>query len=160
MDRASLNKWKIIDLKNHEKYIPQYVDLRNSYIDLLLTYSVTIDETKEWLTKEDVEIRCIIDRDILIGVVILYLKKHGEIAFFAKRQSKGIGSKLLYTIEKVAKEKNLNCAWAWVLKDNLIAQRVFEKNGFVKEGINEREYKGLIRHGIKYKKDLIHDPKR
>lgn len=145
---------KIIDFKKDESFIAQYVDLRNRYIELLLTNTVTVTETKEWLTNKDVEVRCVIEDNVLIGAVILYLKRKGEIAIFVKDQKRGIGTELLKVIGKVAKEKNLNSIWAWVLKDNFIAQRVFEKNGFVKEGANEREYKGIIKHGIKYKKNL------
>lgn len=145
---------KIIDLKKDESFIAQYVDLRNRYIELLLTNTVTVTETKEWLTNKDVEVRCVIEDNVLIGAVILYLKRKGEIAIFVKDQKRGIGTELLKVIEKVAKEKNLNSIWAWALKDNFIAQRVFEKNGFVKEGADEREYKEIIKHGIKYKKNL------
>jgi GNAT superfamily N-acetyltransferase len=149
-----LDNIKIIDLKKDKSFIAPYVDLRNRYIELLLTNAVTVTETKEWLTNKDVEVRCVIEDNILIGAVILYLKRKGEIAIFVKDQKRGIGTELLKVIEKVAKEKNLNSIWAWVLKDNFIAQRVFEKNGFVKEGTNEREYKAIIKHGIKYKKNL------
>lgn len=148
------NKEEIIDLKNHEYFIEQYVDLRNSYTEQLLTSPVNISETKEWLKLNDVEIRGIVREDVLLGVVILYLHRDGEIAFFVRDKNKGVGSKLLEIIEVVGIEKKLNVIWGWVLKDNLIAQRVFEKSGFLKEGISERQYKGLIKQGYIYKKYL------
>jgi len=150
---------EIIDFKEKEYFIEQYVHLRNSYTDLLLTSPVNIPETKECLKKtNDIEIRGIVQDNILLGVVILYLNREGEIAFFVKKQNQGMGSRLLEIIEGVAKEKNLRSIWGWVLKENLIAQRVFEKKGFIKEGRSEREYRGIINHGIKYKKFLLNLP--
>ena len=63
-------------------------------------------------------------------MVILYVGKGSEITFFVKHPNQGIGSKLLNIIEDVAKERKLTSLWAWVLKNNFIAQRVFTKNGF------------------------------
>jgi RimJ/RimL family protein N-acetyltransferase len=115
---------------------------------------VNASETREWLKKNDIEIRSLVENDILLGVVILYLNKEGEISFFAKELNKGIGSRLLNIIEEVAKKKNLKSIWAWVLGENLIAQKAFEKNGFKKESVSEKEYKGVLRKGIQYKKYL------
>lgn len=145
---------EIIDLKEEEYYIEQYIDLRNSYSELLLTLPVNTTGTKEWLNNDDIEIRGLVQDYILLGVVILYLNKCGEIAFFVKDQNKGMGSKLVSIIEEVAKEKKLLSVWGWALEDNFIAQRVFEKNGFAKESISERRHKGKIRLGINYKKYL------
>jgi RimJ/RimL family protein N-acetyltransferase len=58
-------------------------------------------------------------------------------------------------IQTVAREKGLHSVWAWVLYDNLIAQRAFEKNGFAKTGISEREYNGIIKQSIEYTLDLV-----
>ncbi|MEW6740277.1 MAG: GNAT family N-acetyltransferase [Nitrospirota bacterium] len=145
---------EIINLKEHDFFIEQYINLRNSYAELLLTLPVNISDTKEWLKKNDIEIRGVVQDITLLGVVILYLNKNGEIAFFVREQNKGFGGMLLDIIEKLAIERGLKSVWAWVLKDNLIAQRVFEKKGFIKEEIIEREYKGVIKQGIRYKKYL------
>ena len=142
----------IIDFKKHESFIVQYVNLRNSYTELLLTVPVNIQDTKEWLKRNDIEVMGILHDDILPGVVILYLNRSGEIAFFVKEKNQGVGTKLLKIAEKVANRRKLKSLWAWVLVDNFIAQRVFEKNGFVKEGISERKYKSIIKHGYTYKK--------
>ena len=144
----------IIDLRKREDFINQYVRLRNAYAELLLTSPVNISETREWLKKNDIEIRSLVENDILLGVVILYLNKEGEISFFVKESSKGIGSRLLNIIEEVAKKKNLKSIWAWVLEENLIAQKAFEKNRFKKESVSWKEYKGIVRKGIQYKKYL------
>jgi len=148
---------KVIDLKEEECFVEQYVNLRNKYTELLLTSPVDISQTKEWIKRNNIEIRGLVQDNILLGVVVLYLDRDGEIAFFVKNLNKGVGSRLLEIIEEVAKEKRLRFVWAWVLKDNLIAQRVFDKNGFVKERITEREYKGVTKFGIKYKKTYAVD---
>lgn len=139
-----------IDIKERKDFIEQYVRLRNSYAELLLTSPVSITETKEWFKKKDVEVRGLAQDDTLLGVVILYLSRDGEIAFFVKDRNKGVGSKLLDIIEEIARERGLKAVWAWVLKDNLIVQRTFEKNGYLREKNSEREYKGTIRQGIKF----------
>jgi len=146
---------KIIDLKKERFFIPQYVELRNSYVDFLLTNLVTVNETKDWLINENAEVRCLIDNNILIGVAILYLNKKGEITFFVKQQRNGIGSGMLDIIEKIAKEKNLDSVWAWVLSNNLAALKTFIKKGYVLEEETEREYKTRIYRGIIFRKKLI-----
>jgi GNAT superfamily N-acetyltransferase len=145
---------KIIDLKEETYFIEQYVNLRNSYCNLLLTKPVTVAETREWLNKKDIEIRCIVCRNELLGAAILYIRKNGEIAFFARDRNKGIGSRLLNILEEVAREKGIKTMWAWVLCDNMIAQRVFDKNGFLMGQIIEKEYNDLLKPGIKYTKCL------
>lgn len=148
------NGMETIDLKKKKNFVDQYVQLRNTHTELLLTSPMNISATKEWLEKNDIEIRALAEDNILLGVVILYQNKEGEISFFVKAPSKGIGSRLLNIIEEVARKKNLRSIWAWVLKENLIAQKVFEKKGFIREGTSEKEYKGVVREGIKYKKYL------
>ena len=123
----------IIDLKKDGFFLPQYVDLRNHYVDLLLTNSVTVEETKKWLVKESVEVRCLVDNHTLVGVVILYLNKKGEISLFVKDRYRGIGSQLLKAIEGVARGKKLDSIWARVISSNLPARKVFTKNGYLLE---------------------------
>jgi len=145
---------EVIDLKKDDRFVDQYVCLRNSYVDLLLTSPVETEETKEWLKSKDIEIRGLVSADVLAGVVILYLKRDGEVAFFAKEKNRGIGSRLMALIEEVAREKKLGTIWGWVLVDNLIARRVFEKSGFVSADVSEREYGGIVKRGVKYTKYL------
>jgi predicted acetyltransferase len=152
-----VSKKEIIDLKKESGFIDQYVHLRNAYTELLLTSPVTPAETKVWLKRDDIEVRGLVHGNILLGAVILYLSRNGEIAFFVKNKNKGFGSTLLDIIENVAKEKRLKSLWAWVLKDNITAQRVFDKNGFLQENIKTRVFKGIIRQGIEYKKYLHSD---
>lgn len=146
---------EIIDLKEEEHYIEQYVQLRNKYAELLLTSSVNFFETKKWIKKNDIEIRGLAQNNVLLGVVILYLSKDGEVAFFVKDINIGIGSKLLNIIDEVAKERKLESIWAWVLDYNYIAQRVFEKKGYIKQGEGARLYGGEIKQCFKYKKNLV-----
>ncbi len=149
-----LQRMKIIDLKEEEYFIEQYVTLRNNHTELLLTLPVSISETREWLKRNDIEVRGFVQDDVLLGVVILYKQKDGEVAFFVRYPSKGIGGKLLKEIEEVAREKKLRFIRAWVRKDNLIAQRVFEKNGFKKGDISKRESHDGVKLGTEYKKLL------
>lgn len=148
------DKERVVDLKKEESFVEQYINLRNSYTGMLLTEPVNLSGTREWLKKADIEVIGLAEDNALLGAVILYLDRDGEIAFFAGEKNRGIGSKLLVLIEDVAKQKMLQSVCSWVLKENLIAQRVFEKNGFRKEGETVREYKGMSRQGIEYKKIL------
>jgi GNAT superfamily N-acetyltransferase len=144
----------IIDLKKDRSFIGQYVDLRNRYVDLLLTDPVTVDGTYEWLSGKNIEIRCLVENGTLLGAVILYLDKRGEVAFFTKDQGKGIGSKLLSIIEGVARENNMKSIWAWVLSSNRVAQKTFLKNGYLSEGKSDRRYIGKVRQGVLFRKSM------
>ena len=98
---------EIIDLKKEAGFVDQYIELRNRYAELLLTSAVEMTGTRQWLKRGDIEIRGIADGGVLLGVVILYLDRDNEIAFFARERNRGIGSKLLSIIESVAVEKRL-----------------------------------------------------
>lgn len=145
---------KTIDLKRDRSLLNQYIELRNSYAEMLLTEPVTPEGTLEWLQRDDIEVMGLAEGNTLLGAVILYLDRNGEIAFFVREKNKGVGSRLLDLIEYMAKQKKMQSIWSWVLKDNLIAQRVFEKHGFEKEGETIREYKGRPKQGLEYKKIL------
>jgi len=146
---------KVIDLKNDDAFLEQYVALRNSYTDLLLTAPVTRETTREWLKRDDIEIRALADDNTLMGVVILYLGRDNEIAFFVREKKRGIGTELLYIIEDVASEKGMGYIWAWVREDNLIAQKAFEKRGFSPDGAAARTYQGAIIPGVRYRKVIV-----
>lgn len=145
---------RIIDLKREERFVEEYVSLRNRYSELLTTKPVTVAETRDWLKDDQIEIRALVEGDVFLGAVILYLSRDGEIAVFVRDRCKGMGTKLLKIIEQVAKEKKIESVWAWVLNDNFLAQRIFEKNGFVKEGMLKRMYEEVMNEGIRYKKDI------
>ena len=149
---GAIFRMRIVDLKKDNALLKQYVALRNSYADLLLTAPVTTDATREWLRKDDIEIRALVDEDTLMGAVILYLSRDNEIAFFAKAKKRGIGTELLYIILKLAKEKGLDQVWAWVREDNLAAQKAFEKTGFYPDGRASREFQGRDLPGVRYRK--------
>ena len=145
-------KVKIVDLKKDKSFVSQYVDLRNTHIELLLTTPVTIPETIEWLLNKNIEVRCLIQNNILIGVAILYLNKRGEIAFFVKEQKKGVGSQLLNIIEEVARERTLDSVWAWVLSSNVNAQRAFIKNEYFLVRKGKRKYNNKTLRGFVFRK--------
>lgn len=143
---------KTIDFKTDRSLLKQYIELRNSYSELLLAAPVTPENTLEWLKRDDIEVKGLADNNTLFGAVILYLGRRGEVAFFVREKNRGTGGRLLDLIEYIAEQKKLKSIWSWVLKENLIAQRVFEKNGFKKEGETIREYKGMPMHGLEFKK--------
>jgi hypothetical protein len=144
----------LVNLKEQPDFIEQYVQLRNLYCELLVTRPVNIVETKEWLKREDIEIRGIVRDNLLIGVVILFLNRGGEITFFSRVKRSGLGSKLLSIIEIVAEERGHRELWAWVLCNNLIAQRAFLKNSYKKSGISTKKYQGQIVNGFVFRKTL------
>ena len=117
---------------------------------------MNIPETKEWIKKsDDVEVRGLVQNNILLGVAILYLNREGEVAFFTKEQRKGIGSQLLRAIEEVAREKKLKDVWAWVLSSNTVAQKSFMKNGYLLEQKTQRRYNDKDLEGFIFRKKLI-----
>lgn len=146
---------KVIDLKERLDFLQQYIDLRNQYCKVLLTTQVNLPETEDWMKGNLIEIRGMVEEDILLGAVILYLHRAGEITLFVKKPNQGIGSQLLRIIEEVARQKKLEYIWGWVLEDNLIAKRVFEKNRFIKEDTTERKFEGQAQSGTVYKKYLV-----
>lgn len=131
---------KTIDLKKEEDFVEQYVNLRNSYCKELLTVPVSISETKEWLKKDNIELRGMVEDNILCGATILYLNREGEIAFFVREKNKGFGRKLLNIIEIVAKESGLKNVWAWVHDYNYISQMVFDRSGYIKDKRAKKVY--------------------
>jgi ribosomal protein S18 acetylase RimI-like enzyme len=145
---------RLIDLKREEKFIEEYVSLRNRYSELLTTKPVNVAETKEWLKDNQIEVRGLVQDDIFLGAVILYLNRDGEIALFVKDRYQGIGTKLLKIVEQVAEEKKLGSVWAWVLLDNQKAQRAFRKNGYTMEGQSSRFYEGEGKPGIIFRKKI------
>lgn len=153
MDRIE----RIIDLKGEESVIEAYVSLRNRYSELLLTKPVSVVETREWLKHSHIEARAILQDSMLLGVVILYLNRKGEIAFFAKHQNQGVGSRLLKIIETVAKEKKIKSVWAWVLFDNQAGKNTFQKNGYTMEGQSSRRYEGKNKAGVIFRKQISED---
>jgi ribosomal protein S18 acetylase RimI-like enzyme len=146
---------KVIDLKERRDLLQQYVDLRNQYCKLLLTSQVDLPETEGWIEGNLIKIRGMVKENILLGVVILYLDRDGEITFFVKKPNQGMGSQLLRIIEEVGRQENLEYIWGWVLEDNFIGKRAFEKNRFIKEGTRERKFEGQVKSGTVYKKYLV-----
>jgi len=146
---------RIIDLKEEETFIEGYVSLRNRYRELLLTKPVNVMGTKEWLKRSDIEVRGIVKGSILLGITILYLNQNGEIAFFAKVQNQGLGTKLLKIIEEVAKERKLESVWSWVRDANSAAKKTFQKNGYAIERESLRFYENEDRKGSIFRKEII-----
>lgn len=145
---------KLIDLRQHQELLPQYVELRNRHASLLLAGAVTVDETTEWLRRERVDVRCLVADTVLMGAVVLYLKRDGEVAIFVREQGGGAGRSLLQAIEKTARNAGLKRIWAWVLVDNNSAHKLFTKNGYLLEERTERKYNNKIWQGLVFRKQL------
>lgn len=149
-----MDDFKIVDLKKEEGLVKEYIALRNKYTDLLLTNPVNFKETLEWLKKTNTRVKVLVKDDVVEGVVILYPDRNGEVAFFSRSSNKGAGTRLLEIVEDEAKSLGMDSIWAFVLKTNAIAQHVFEKCGFKKEGEEVREFNGLDKPGFKYIKNV------
>jgi ribosomal protein S18 acetylase RimI-like enzyme len=102
-----------------------------------------------------VEIRCLADDNgNLLGMIILYLHRTGEIVLCVNEKRRGLGTKLLAHIEEVAAARALDSVWVWVSNENQAARNFFEKNGFSKEANSMRQYHNKMHEGIKYRKKL------
>lgn len=124
-----------------EKYISQYVELRNQYLKELLADPITEESTRNW---KGGKIVCSVKKNVLMGAVIVY--NNGQLAIFVKEPNKGIGTELLKGIK----------GWACIRADNHISQHVFRKSGFkfVKKSV--RKYNGedvSVKLFSKYAKD-------
>lgn len=144
--------YKIVDLRKKQEYLKQYVDLRNLYVNELLTSEVTVDDTIEWLSKSDVEIYGLVEKGVLLGVILVYVEKQGEISFFVKEPGRGYGAKLLKVADEIARKRNLSFLWAWTKKENLAAIRAFEKNDYQRKKEQSRTYQGKKLIGYFYQK--------
>ena len=138
----------VIDLRDHPRYVEQYMEQRNRYSDLLLTRPVSREETEEWLQRDGVVVRCLVEGGILEGTVILYLDRGGEVAFFARQPGRGVGPRLLGIIEETGHKNGLVRMWAWVLCVNERARRVFQKCGYSEIAVTERVHVGMIYKGF------------
>ena len=154
---ASRRQSEVVDLRKADEFIiEQYIQLRNSYTAVLLTFPVGLDETKQWLKKDGIEARVLVKDNRLLGAGILYIEKDGEVTFFVREPNKGLGTELLKVLEEIAEQRGLTFIWAWVLEDNKIAQRVLEKNGFMNTGICQWTHQGENKRGYRYEKFLKH----
>ena len=149
-----MDNFKVVDLKKEDGLVKEYIALRNKYTDLLLTDPVSLKDTLEWLKKTDAQIRVLLKDNIVEGVVILYINREGEVAFFSRASNKGAGTQLLGIAEDVAKDLGMSSIWAFVLKTNTIAQHVFEKCGFKKEAEVVRKFNGEDKPGFRYIKNV------
>ncbi len=148
-----------IDLKTHRSYVQQYLDLRNALRDLLLTRQLTLEETIPWLDTTDTEIRCLVDDHIVVGVVMLYLEKNGEVSLFTKYPRKGLGSELLCIIEQVARERKIEKIWSWVLATNQAALGAIQKNGKTREAITTKRFGSREFTGVIFTKTILNEVK-
>ena len=149
-----VDSYEIINLREDLHFLEQYIELRNQNTNFLLTKPITITGTREWIKEEGIEIRGLASNGVLLGVVVLYLKKGGEIAVFTRHPNRGTGSILLKVIEEVAKAYRISPIWAWVSSNNAIAKRAFLKNGYRAEAESEKKFNQQIIKGILFKKEV------
>ena len=142
----------MINLKDESSFIAQYVELRNKYREFLVTVPVNVEETKKWIDNEDVEVVGVVRGDALLGVAILYLYRAGEIAFFVRTPNCGVGAYLLKVVERIARDKGIVNIWAWVLEENIAAQRTFIKAGYVLEKESSKYFEKRLRRGVVFRK--------
>ena len=145
---------KIVNIRENIEFLDEYVSLRNKYVDNLLSHHVTLQDTLKWLNNTDVELYGLVKGKEIIGVILIYVEKGGEITFFVKYPGRGLGSVLLQTAEKFAIKMDIKRLYAWTRCDNVAARRSFEKNGYTNQGIYIRDYEGNKIKGYKWVKDL------
>jgi hypothetical protein len=125
---------RTVDLKSKKtpiEIIEQYVALRNKYHNLINSREVSVEETIEWLSKSHTIIYGIIEGDVLLGVVVIYVDRDHELTFFSRTSGKGIGTVLLKLADEIAKEHKIEQLWAWTFCDNVPARKSFIKNGWI-----------------------------
>jgi len=145
---------RVINLKNNERFLAQYVGLRNRYALALLTHPVTIEQTKQWINRSDIWIQGLVQGKLLLGAAVLYGNKKGEITFFARFPGKGTGIRLLNAIESKAHDAGFCSIWGWTKYGNTAARKAFEKGGFRRCGATTRTYGNRSVRGIIYRKRL------
>jgi GNAT superfamily N-acetyltransferase len=149
-----LAELETVNLRERPDLVGQYVELRNSCAELLLTEPVTAEGTKEWLGGGDIVVRALVRRDVLEGAAVLYLGRNGEIAFFVRERGRGRGTRLLEIIEEEARARGEGSVWAWVREENVAARRAFMKREFVLVGERPRRHRGTTLPGVEYRKEL------
>jgi len=147
---------------------PFILELRNSEFvrnNFVLREPFTEQSQKKWLDcviAERKAIQYIVLNDNLpIGSVYIrdidYFHKKGEFGIFMKKDCSGKGFGFLATKEilKIAFEKlNLHRVYLRVFPDNISAIKIYEKAGFVKEGLLkgtvfvDGEFKDMLLMGI------------
>lgn len=127
---------RTVDLKSKKtpvEIIEQYVELRNRYHNLLNSRKVSVEETIEWLSKGHTIIYGIVEGDMLLGVVIIYIDRDYELTFFSRTSGKGIGTVLLKLADEIAKEHKIEQLRAWTFCDNVPARKSFIKNEWIRK---------------------------
>lgn len=157
MQRHRIYEVEIVDLKQETDYIDRYVSLRNRRHRALLSKEVTIEETTEWLRKEGIEVRCIVENGQVTGAVALNIDRGGELTVFAAEENRGTGTELIGVMKEVGAGRKLDRLWAWVEENNMPSRRAFEKNGFTVAGSLEKEYGGRRLSGVIFEKILSGD---
>jgi GNAT superfamily N-acetyltransferase len=154
LDRESDTNIRIVNLREEPQFIRQYIELRNLYRDQLLTNEVDLQGTEKWMANSNVEIICAVEGERLLGAVVLYLDRGGEVAFFVRTPGKGLGSRLLAAADLLVKKNGTDRLWAWTMKENFPAQRAFEKAGYKVVGNELKKFGHNSFQGAVYSKKI------
>ena len=134
---------EIIDLNANWEYIPGYVDLRNKFIEELMTQRITAEGTEKWLEGGEGQIHCVVEDGAVIAAVIV--RKRCEVTVFSDKP--GIGDSLLEEAEKMAYSMGMGKLWAKIHLTNSKSFKLFERGGYKHEG---RLYVKNIHYGEKF----------
>lgn len=145
----------IHDLKGTHCLIDQYVRLRNKYAENLLTNYVSNQETLDWLHKKSVVVFVACEGDELVGALVLYIEKEGEIAVFVKNKRRGIATVLLENAKQYAKGEKMKKIWAWVATTNKASNVLFQKNGFYCISKSRKSFSGMEQNGATYMLEIV-----
>lgn len=120
----------MINLGYNKQYIQSYVELRNQFIEELMTQKITVEGTKDWLSNDNGKIHCLIEDERVIAAVIV--RKRREVTVFSDRS--GMGDMLLREADKMAYEMGFDRVWAKIHLKNDKSIKLFERSGYNHEG--------------------------
>ncbi|MCS7143314.1 MAG: GNAT family N-acetyltransferase [Aigarchaeota archaeon] len=157
---------RVFEPRDSEKVIDFFTRLSENTIRNYTRFGfpLDIDSVKKhlsWVTESGSEME-----KIFIAIVGDKVVGLGHLTFFQKTwkkhvctlgiviedgwQGKGIGKSIMNYMISFAKQKGIKKVWLSVYADNLRARQLYEKMGFVVEGIfiNEEIFGGVARHVI------------
>lgn len=142
MSNVIIRKQESSEYRNTIKWLNNKIIQRNFGI----TREIKLEEHIDWLQKNsNIEILSILYNNLHVGNIVLDFNECHKFVFFqiyigdTNSQGKKIGSEAMkITLNYVFKEKQMHRIHLKVFEDNMRAIALYEKLGFIKEGI-ERE---------------------
>ena len=97
-----------------------------------------------FLTRKDTMFLVVEERDRLLGyaglLMVLDEADVTNIAVRKERQREGIGNFLMVSMKRLAHEQGITAIHLEVRKGNLPALRLYERNGFLRDGLRKNYY--------------------